>query len=267
MTFETRESVTLTIGHQKVFGMLHLPTHGKKVPGVVICHGLAGTKCGSGRIYVKLAEELAKNGIASLRIDFRGCGDSEGNFEDTTVESQIADALLALEYMQHHPRIDPHKIGIYGCSFGGVIALEVAQRSRQIASLAVWAPMFDGEQWLERWDAVKSTNELTDLEKYSLMNFNGIVPGIELLTQMFKLRTGESMKELHEVPFLHIYGGKDDVIDSSHAEKYEKHRDPASAASRFVRFPETTHDFTHPVEQKLALEETINWFCKTLNPR
>ncbi len=267
MAYETRESVTIINENQKIFGILHQPLHMKKVPAVIVCHGLGGSKSGGGRIYVKLAEGLAKKGIATLRIDFRGSGDSEGNFEDMTVETQVSDTLAALDFIQHHSGIDPKKIGFFGCSFGGAIALEAARQSQQATSIAVWAPLFDGEQWLERWQSMSSNSNLTEMDKYRLMSVGGSLPGVELYAQMFKIRTDSTLKELHEVPFLHIYGEKDNVINSRHTEKYEKGRTEASAATRFVRYPQTDHDFSNPIEQKQALEETLNWFSKTLNPR
>ena len=51
-----------------------------------------------------LQKRLAQSGIASLRLDFRGCGDSEGSFEETDLESQISDALLGLNYLATHKK-------------------------------------------------------------------------------------------------------------------------------------------------------------------
>lgn len=266
MVFEIRESVTLKNKSQKIFGILHLPVKVAKAPAVIFCHGLGGDKSGRHRLYVKVAEGLAKIGIASLRIDFRGAGDSEGYFQDMTVESQVSDVLIALEFLKSHPKILHDKIGYFGRSFGGVIALMAAERSGVAASIVVWAPLFDGEQWRKRWNLINGGQDtLSEDEKYELMNVNGDTPGMELYTQLFELKTEALMEKLWEVPFLHIYGEKDSVINPKHAERYEKHRKKARAKSKFIRYPETDHDFTHPKEQIQAVEETLKWFNKTLN--
>jgi alpha/beta superfamily hydrolase len=257
MTFETRESVTLVNKSQKIFGILHLPSNVDKAPAVIFCHGLGGDKSGRHRLYVKVAEGLSKIGIASLRIDFRGAGDSEGHFQEMTVESQVSDVLVALEFLQSHPKIIQDKIGYFGRSFGGIISLLAAERSQCAASIVVWAPLFNGEQWRERWDRLtKGMDVLSEDEKYELLNVNGDIPAIALYEQMFELKTEALMEKLWEVPFLHIYGERDSVIAAKHTLRYEQYRGKAHAESKFIRYPETDHDFTHPAEQVKAVEET-----------
>lgn len=96
---EVREWVTIQVGEMKLFGVIHRPLQGKRSPAVLVCHGFGGSKTGRFRIYVELASLLAKAGIVTLRLDFRGCGDSEGNFSDTTVNSEVEDALKGLEFL------------------------------------------------------------------------------------------------------------------------------------------------------------------------
>lgn len=266
MTHEIRESVTLINKNQKIFGILHRPRKIAAAPAVIFCHGLGGDKSGRHRLYVRLAEDLAKKGIASLRIDFRGAGDSEGHFQDMTIDSQVSDVLVAVKFLQAHPNILHDKIGFFGRSFGGIIAIIAAERTKATSSLVVWAPLFDGEQWKERWERIcHGIDDLSEDEKFELMNVNGDIPSVELFSQIIELKTEALMEKLWEVPFLHIYGEKDSVIDAIHTKKYEHHRGKAQAESKFIRYPETDHDFSHPIEQVKALEETINWFDKTLN--
>ena len=72
---EIRESVTFGNGGKKLFGVLHRPKltiSASSYPAVVVMHGFASHKIGTNRIYVKLAQSLANQGIAALRFDFRG---------------------------------------------------------------------------------------------------------------------------------------------------------------------------------------------------
>src|SRR5262245_53155 len=114
---EDRQPITLFSGNQKLFGILHLPLTETKVPAVLFCHGRGGNKSGKFRFYVELAELLTKAGIAALRVDFRGSGDSEGNFSDTTCTSQLDDARLAANFLCVHPAIDSSRFGLLGRSF------------------------------------------------------------------------------------------------------------------------------------------------------
>src|SRR5689334_8479689 len=121
--FEERKTVTLLSQDLKLFGILHLPLlkNSEKAPAVLFCHGFGGNKSGRYRLYVRLAEKLSQAGIAVLRFDFRGCGDSEGAFGDITIETQVQDALAAAEFLLTHPSVDPNRFGIFGSSLGGAI--------------------------------------------------------------------------------------------------------------------------------------------------
>ena len=76
----------------KLFGVLHQPEHGeltKPSLGIVFCHPFAEEKLIVHRVMVNLARRLTKEGIYCLRFDYMGHGDSDGNFEDSTIETRL----------------------------------------------------------------------------------------------------------------------------------------------------------------------------------
>lgn len=260
---EERESIVLTNKGQKIFAILHRPLSDSKYPAILMCHGLGGHKTGKYRLYVNLAERLAKASIATLRIDFRGSGDSEGEFAEMTLEEEVSDALKALEFLSQDPHVDPDRIGICGRSFGGAVAVVTARRFESIKSIALWAPVFNAEQWQERWKMVQSQS-VSQETKEELIRINGMVPGIEFFKQLFKMRIDHELADLSHIPLLHIQGEKDYIVYLEHAEHYQRCRLAAQAESRFLRLPMSDHDFSYAKEQNIALEETWQWFEKTL---
>ena len=62
--------------------------------GLVLLHGWTAYRIGPHRIFVKMARRLARRGIASIRFDFRGRGDSTGAADDTTLDTMIDDAVV-----------------------------------------------------------------------------------------------------------------------------------------------------------------------------
>lgn len=261
--YEERESIVLENEGQKIFGIFHRPTSEGPFPTVLMCHGLAGHKTGRFRLYVHLSEKLSKLGIASLRIDFRGSGDSEGHFSEVTLGSEVSDAVVALNYLRSRPDVDPLRIGIFGRSVGGTVGLMTAQKSGPIKSLAIWAPLYDGEQWKSLWDHLHSPgiDEETRLEK---MKINGQVPGNQFFYELFNMRMENHLKDLTEIPMLHIHGEKDIIVTTKHADRYVQARETAKGTNKFIRFPNSDHDFSHTKEQLMALDETSLWFSKTL---
>lgn len=276
---EIRESVTLLSSDLKIFGCLHLPnmTPGnapKQFPAVLFCHGFGGNKSGKFRLLVKLAEHLAEVGIASLRVDFRGAGDSEGDLRDTTIQSQLQDALISCNFLKKHPSIDQTRIGIIGRSFGGLIAVQTAA-VESLKAIVLWAPVFDAKPWMSfsASDTKKRVPLMSDAEyKSDRLSFtpNGRVAfyGEELKDEFIKechaLRTKDELKKLENCPLLHIQGKNDHAIEKYHIEQYEQCRENLGAISKFLLLSHSGHDFASKQEQEILLKETVEWFQKYL---
>lgn len=261
--FEIREQVEFKNQGEKIFGMIHHPTDKKKAPAVLFCHGLGGQKIGKHRMYVLLAELLAKAGIASLRFDFRGSGDSEGNFSDMTLAGQVDDALEAFEFLVKQPNIDTNHIGIFGRSFGGAIAVMAAHRFGHVKSIALWAPVFNAAQWEEKWELAEA-KKMAEAERLALMRIEGQLPSHSFYKELFSMKLDQELEALINVPMLHIHGIKDPIVNIEHAKKYEAARKNSQAKTKFIRLQQSDHDFTDPEEKANALQITSQWFAETL---
>ena len=133
---------TYTVGDQKVHGMLHLPDTPKPeagYPSVVFLHGFTGSKSEHHRLFVLLARRLAQLGLAVLRFDYRGNGDSEGDFSEMTISRNVEDAVAAADYMRNYPDLDPKNVRVLGFSMGGLTAIMAATKM-QAERLLLWAP-------------------------------------------------------------------------------------------------------------------------------
>jgi hypothetical protein len=88
------------------------------------------------------ARILAEQGFASLRIDYRGSGDSDGEYQMTTFSTQISDALAAVDYIKNNlkHRVDTKSIGMLGFSQGGLVGSTAAARDPRVDSLVLWSP-------------------------------------------------------------------------------------------------------------------------------
>ncbi|MDP1880725.1 MAG: alpha/beta fold hydrolase [Parachlamydiaceae bacterium] len=261
--FENREAITLENNGEKIFGILHLPKNQPSpYPVVLICSGFAGTKTGKLRLFVTLSHELAKQGIAVLRFDYRGSGDSEGEFKDITLEGKVSDTLTCLEFLRNDSRFDSQRIGLLGRSLGGVIALLSGRRFRAIKSFALWSPVFKSDPWKELWSAYQS-NQMDDNKREKMRNIPGNIPNVFFLKQFFDLNLEQELQELKDIPLLHIHGEKDEIVTIAHASHFKDARH-GTAQTRFVTLPNSGHDIIDPQEQEIAIHETVQWFQQTL---
>ncbi len=125
-------------------GMIHIPEGGSfqpPFPGVILYHGFTGNRMEPNFIFVRFSRLLCNNGIASIRFDFMGSGESDGDFEDMTISTEIEDALDIFDFFREREEIDNESVFLLGLSMGGSIAGYIAAlKDRDIRGLILWAP-------------------------------------------------------------------------------------------------------------------------------
>lgn len=139
-------SEDITFHHAKdaitLAGTLIIPEGEPPFPGVIFISGsgaqdrdefLLGHKP-----FLVIADHLARHGIASLRYDDRGAGESEGDHMGSTIDQFLGDAKAALNVLHGHPSVDT--VGIIGHSEGGVTGPRLAVADPRVRFLVLLAP-------------------------------------------------------------------------------------------------------------------------------
>lgn len=141
--------ISFQLNNQKIVGTLTKPANVKTPPVVLILHGMGGNRFGprikndGRRLFVRTAQILAENGIASLSISTRGKGGSEGDFRDMTLERRVQEALIAIQWLVTQNEFNNSNIAILGHSQGSLIATSAASRlasAKMVTSVMLWAP-------------------------------------------------------------------------------------------------------------------------------
>ncbi len=111
---------------------------GEELPMVVLCHGFTGNRQGDGH-FAPLAEDLAAHGIATVRLDFAGCGDSTEPYANYTLANMAADVDSVIGYMQ--ATYGTGKTALVGHSMGGRLASLYPQLGQYpVTALVLWSP-------------------------------------------------------------------------------------------------------------------------------
>ncbi len=132
-------SLMLEGRYYQIPAILTTPSAQNDVPAVVLLHGTGADKNEVGGLYKRLAAALAEQGIASLRIDFAGTGDSPVGYRHYNLSTAVSDAQTALSYLMYLDGIDKHRLGLVGFSQGGLIAQLLAGNDDRVQAMVLWS--------------------------------------------------------------------------------------------------------------------------------
>ncbi len=140
----------------KLAGTLTLPKNQKNPPIAILISGSgpqnrdSEVKSFNHRPFLVLSDYLTRNGIAVLRYDDRGVGESKGVFKAATTHDFADDAESAVAYLKTRKDIiDTNQIGLIGHSEGGIIGAIASSRNKDIAFfISLAGPGTDGKEVL-----------------------------------------------------------------------------------------------------------------------
>jgi dipeptidyl aminopeptidase/acylaminoacyl peptidase len=235
-------------------GMMHFPASSKdrRAPGVVFFHGFTGDRMESHWIFIKCARALARAGIASLRFDFYGSGESEGEFRAATLAGEIADAVDAVKFFRRQRRIDRARLGLCGLSLGGCVAACIAQRVEAKA--------------LVTWSAVAHPAVLQEIMHSMLRPVRGSRRLVEYDAREVSLRFVIHAPRYKPVnllaafrgPTLIIHPGEDEHVPRSHAE--DLYQAAGSKIKQKAIIPGADHTFASLAWEREVIQRTVAWF-------
>ncbi|MFN4179630.1 MAG: alpha/beta hydrolase family protein [Armatimonadota bacterium] len=244
--------VQFRVEGQAVYGMMHLPEDKGKFPAVALCHGFTGNRIEAHRLFVKMARMLAASGIAALRFDFRGSGESEGDFEQVTVSGEITDALAALDFLRKQPEIDADRIGLLGLSLGGCVATCTAARDGKVKALVLWAAVADLKGLSERMPPEARES----LDKQGWIDFGGWKVSKAFYEDAAKI---DPLREAlrYDGAVLIVHGANDPVVPVDHAHRYHA---AFQCTKRLHIVPEADHTFARLSWEEEVMKVTLEWF-------
>jgi uncharacterized protein len=233
-THEVRP-LELQAGGLTLRGTAYVPTRRPRSPTALLCHGFTGNRIETSRLFVTLARRLADVGIAAVAMDRAGHGESDGDFFDTTVSADIADALSTLDDVASFEFVDPDSLHLLGFSLGAVIASVVAaETSHDVRSLTLWSPaaVFADDAKSGRLPGQPTPALMTD----GAFEFCGLRLGPEFLTEGRSFEPYERARG-YQGPVRVLHGDKDFIP----VEYVEKYRDIYGDAMELTIVDDTDH--------------------------
>lgn len=137
-------AIAFSCGNLILDGYLYSPAKYGRFPGVIICHPhpLYGGSMNN-NVIRKLAAALVNREIVSMLFNFRGVGNSQGEYGEGVAEQE--DVIAAIDWLKNQDNIDTGKIGLAGYSFGAMVLIPVACKNELVKTMALISPVITGE--------------------------------------------------------------------------------------------------------------------------
>jgi dipeptidyl aminopeptidase/acylaminoacyl peptidase len=222
------ERIELQSKHNKIVALLRLPGR-MRSPCVILCHGLLSSK--DSAKYVLMSEVFCLRGLATVRFDFHGCGESGGELRKTTLSIRLENLDRVFEYVASHPLIDRERIGLLGSSLGAVVSLAKAalhEQARCAVLLSVPLTVRRGKEGFELEEEF-----YRDYAAYDLLSI------------------ARSSKNV-----LVVHGTDDEVVPLEEARTIFSH---LSTPKEMRLVGGADHTFSNPSHRKAAVDLSLFW--------
>ena len=138
-----RATVRIPTGSgEEIEAWVYRPAGDGPHPAVVMAHGFAAVKAGGLQPF---AERFSREGFTAVAFDYRQWGGSSGQpREEVSVPRQRADYRTVIDWAIADPDIDETQIFIWGTSFSGLHAVEIAATDTRLRGAIAQNPLVDG---------------------------------------------------------------------------------------------------------------------------
>ncbi|WP_018935745.1 alpha/beta fold hydrolase [Thioalkalivibrio sp. ALJ24] len=204
----------------------------------------------------RIARGLAETGIATLRFDFTGLGDSEGDFANSGFSSNLEDLLAAADYLRGR---DAAPALLVGHSLGGAAVLGVAGRIPECRAVATIAAPFEADSVLDHFGEALETIET---EGEATVNLAGRPFRIrrEFVEDLRSQTQAERIRDLDR-PLMILHAPGDTVVSVDAARRiFETARHPKS----FVSLDDADHTLLNPADAEYVAGLVAAWGARYL---
>lgn len=252
-------------GDHRLATSVHRPGAGddgeRPWPTVVVVHGLTGNRMGRSYHLVDFARRLSAAGIACVRFDQAGCGESTGHFHELTIPRMTDDVTAVVEWVKGQPWCDAQHIGLLGLSLGGlaVVAAEARTGSRGVA---LWAPVYDMPRVFK--DTAK-TGLRALLEHQGWVPYRGLRIGKCFVDKLGACDAGELLA-VSDAPVRVYHSDTDETVSIVEGRSYVERCAELGRSCSLERFTNASHDFHEYADRERLLTDTVAFFTEQLLP-
>lgn len=205
-------------------------------------------------LFRQIADTMGRSGIAVLRMDDRGVGQSTGDLSQATTAERAQDIRECLAYAKKHAAIDSNNIVLLGLSEGAIIAPMIARDNPQLSGMVLMAaPASTGKQVLRyqlraqlsasAQEKEDSLQQLVNKKMQEVLKKAEKDPWLRYFLEYDPLKTASKVKQ---VPVLILQGTADKQVPPGDAQKLAKaFREAGNQEVAVITFQNFNHIFLH----------------------
>lgn len=284
----TERPVHFNCRGKSIFAIFHPARNNAKKVGVIFLNAGLQYRVGPHRMFVKTARKLSQIGFPSLRMDFSGLGDSEGEIRDPHFDCfDVEETLSAVDFLTQQEKIE--KVVLLGLCSGARNAIKTAAMDVRIDSTIVWSLPFyalpnsptakrfpqalrrtDAKHHLRHW--LKKALNVTLWKNYishrkGLSSVKNVFRSLIVRGKKGNDSYGnEFFKAFESILFakrkiFFVYGERD-VILNMFEEIFEELPDDKRRCCNYCIIPNGDHTYTSLEAEKIVIEKTAEWLVQ-----
>ncbi len=243
----------LLVAEHEIKGQVFLPPKNKIKGGLIFCHGIpSGESSNRAQGYDQLSRIFYKKGLVTLFFNFRGTGESGGNFD---LQNWVADLREIINYYFQEYGYTP--LIITGFSGGAAVAVEAAAQDERVSAVALGScpanfsfffelyPPEGVYLWFKQMGLFRNPAELSSQDEW--------------INRFRSLQPQEKIHLLSPRPTLIMHGESDDLVPPDHASTLYN---LAGSGKRMVTFPRVGHRLRN---SRKALRYLKTWVDEILD--
>ncbi len=240
-----------------IFQIYELPEQSKKeYPVILMLHGFTGNHIEPSFLFPRFSKEAAKLGFATVRFDFKGSGNSDGEFYEMTSETELNDAQEILNSIIADSRFDKNNIFVLGLSMGGTVALRLIGRNpKKFKGCILWSAASYNKELFARSFEEKKNVMLKTEHGYDL---GGIEVGERFIAEITSYSAIDEASTFPG-PYLLVHGENDQTVPLSMSKKAKENLKNVT----LVTIPNADHTYRSVIWSKKLFSTTLN-FLKNL---
>jgi len=240
----TEQPVTFTSKGSQLVGQLHSCSSDKII---IMCHGFKGDKTESKRLFVEAARAFTRENYDVLRFDFYGSGDSEGEFEDTLITTNIANLTDAVQYVKQKGY---KHIAVLGISMGAA-AVILTVNDLDVEAVVLWSSVPDMNKVLAA--NTKSMDEL--IPDKIVYEFEGWAIKRYFWEDAVQYDIKEQLAKITLPKFI-VQGTADDPV---FVQGFHEFREIVLPPADFMEIPDAGHTYQTPDHRHKVIRQTLIW--------